>query len=136
MSQSPAPAEMIAKLNRQFKTPILSENATWAQLHVANLFLQVVLNGDVTAQKEIADRIEGRAPQRLDSVAMERQEVTIRMVEDPPLPPIQGREDELLIRQLEDLIERSNDEEIKQEASVLLRLLRQKVKGKIDGEST
>jgi hypothetical protein len=134
VSQSPAPPELIAKLNRQFKTPILSENATWAQLHVANLFLQVVLNGDVTAQKEIADRIEGRAPQRLDLVAMERKEVTIKVVHDTALPR-DVREDEFLIRQLDSLIERSNDEEIKQAAAVLALLLRQNVEGKIEGES-
>jgi hypothetical protein len=131
MSQSPAPAELIAKLNRQFKTPVLSENATWAKLHVTNLFLQ----GDVTAVKEIADRIEGRPQRRVDSVGMERQEITIRVEEDDPLVR-KGCEDEFLIRRLDTLIEYSNDEEIKQAASALAVLLRQRVNGKIDGEST
>jgi hypothetical protein len=134
LSQSPAPAELIAKLNRQFKTPVLSESATWAQLQAASVFLQPVLNGDVTALKEIADRIEGRPPQRLDPVSMERQEITILVKEDDPLVP-QGCGDEFLIRHLDMLVERTNDEEIKQAASALALLLRQKANGKIDGKS-
>jgi hypothetical protein len=135
MSQSPAPAELIAKLNRQFKTPFLSENATWAQVHVTSLFLQVVLKGDVTALREIADRIEGRPPQRLDPVSMERQEISFRVVEEDPQVR-QGRENEYLTRHLDMLVERSNDEEIKQAASALALLMRQRVNAKIDGEST
>jgi hypothetical protein len=123
MSQSPAPPELIAKFNRRFKTPILPENATWAQLHANELFLKGA-KGDVTALKEIADRIEGRPPQRPDLVGMERQEVTI-LVKQEQMPGRQGREHEFLTRQLDTLVDRSNNEETKQPASA-----------KIDGEST
>ena len=102
---------------------------------MASLFLQVVLKGDVTALKEIADRIEGRPPQRLDLVGVERQEITIRVEEEDPQVR-QGREDEFLIRRLDILVEHSNDEEIKHAAAALALLLRQKVSGKIDGKST
>jgi hypothetical protein len=133
MSESPAPPELIAKLNRQFKMRIISENATWAQLHVTRMFLQVVLKGDVPALKEIADRIEGRPRQRVDSVGVEHQEITIRVEEDDPLVP-GGHE--YLIRHLVFLVEQSNDEEMKQAASALTLLLRRKVQGKIDDKAT
>jgi hypothetical protein len=86
MSETRAPIEWIRKVNRQFGKPIVSEDATWATLLTARAFLQVYLRGDVNMLREIADRVEGKAPQRLDLAIPAHTEVTLKVVHDVATP--------------------------------------------------
>jgi hypothetical protein len=125
MSQAAAPPELIRKVNAQFKTPILAEGSSWAALTTARLYLQIVMKGDVNALREIVDRVEGKAPNRLDLMGMERQEITIRVVEDSPVAR-QGRASEVLFESLVNLVKTSPDEKIMAAAGKLALLLKGK----------
>ena len=85
--------------------------------------------------REIADRVEGRAPSRLDLTVGQRQEVTIRVVEDPPLPPRRDRVEAVLFRDIVALIKSGDDEDehFLTKAAELAQLIKQRAekKGKI-----
>src|SRR5258708_363391 len=86
MGQAQAPIELIQKLNKQFGKPVLSENCSWCELVTARAYLSVVLRGDTNMLREIADRVEGRAPQRLDLAIPAHSEVTLKVVYDTATP--------------------------------------------------
>jgi hypothetical protein len=44
--------------------------------------MDALMEGGTKAAKEIADRIEGKSPQRMEITGPERKEVTIRVVHD------------------------------------------------------
>ncbi|MGB7283316.1 MAG: hypothetical protein WBE13_13720 [Candidatus Acidiferrum sp.] len=125
MAESPAPPEYIAKINKQFKTPILPEGSTWAALTTARLYAQIVVRGDVNALKEIVDRVEGRAPNRLDLMADTRQEITINVVEDEPLFP-RNQTAEILFAHCRKLVETADDPQVMEAAAALALVLRRK----------
>jgi hypothetical protein len=136
------PAELREKINsafeRQFgKKDLLPPTATYADAECLRLHLSVLMKGDVNAAAFISDRIEGRPPNRLDLVGHERQEITIRVVEDPPMPP-RGR-DQVEARLYHDIITLvevspdSEDESLLTTAANLAQLIkaRAKQKGKV-----
>jgi hypothetical protein len=59
----------------------LPESATWADASVWKLILKAAA-GEISAIKEMADRIEGKAPERLEISGPERKQVTIRLIHD------------------------------------------------------
>lgn len=125
MSETPAPAELIAKVNRQFEKPVLPPDSSWAALTTARLYLQVVLKGDVNALREIVDRVEGKAPNRLDLMTDMRQEVVFRVVEDPPKFPVAPNKQKLL-DDLLGVMREEPDLAIVKVVAELSRLLRQR----------
>ena len=59
----------------------LPETATWADASTLELAIKAG-NGDIPAIKEMADRIEGKAPERLEISGPERKEIVIRLIHD------------------------------------------------------
>jgi hypothetical protein len=54
---------------------------TWADLAIHNLLMRAA-RGEVREIKELADRIEGKSPERLEITGPERKEITIRIKHD------------------------------------------------------
>jgi hypothetical protein len=125
MSETPAPSELIAKVNKEFKLPILPPGSTWAALTTARLYLQIVIKGDVNALKEIVDRVEGKAPNRLDLMATTHNDVTIRVVEAQPTLP-RNRASQIMFAYCREIVEKSDDPEIMEMATAFALLLRKK----------
>jgi hypothetical protein len=125
MSEAPAPAELIAKVNKEFKTPILPPGSSWAALTTARLYLQIVIKGDVNALKEIVDRVEGKAPNRLDLMTDMHQEITFKVVEEEPIFP-RNRTAEILFSHCKKLVEVADDPEVMEAAAALALILRKK----------
>ena len=59
----------------------LPQTATWADASIRELSIKAA-NGDISAIKEMADRIEGKAPERLEITGPERKEIVIRLIHD------------------------------------------------------
>ena len=59
----------------------LPETATWADASTLELAIKAG-DGDIPAIKEMADRIEGKAPERLEITGPERKEIVIRLIHD------------------------------------------------------
>jgi hypothetical protein len=125
MSEAPAPPELIAKVNKEFKTPILPLGASWAALTTARLYLQIVIKGDVGALREIVDRVEGKAPNRLDMMTDMRQEITFKIVEDEPLFP-KNRTADIVFSYCKKLVEVADDPEVMEAAAALAMVLKRK----------
>jgi len=133
------PEELRAKFNDSFKkqfgkSDMLPPGVTYADVEVLRLHLNVLLKGDVAAASFISDRIEGKPPNRLDLVGHERQEITIRLVEDAPLaPPGRDRVEAMIFRDVIALIEQSEDSEDEQfltTAAALAQMIKQRAKQK------
>ena len=63
----------------------LPEAATWADAAIEELNRKAA-DGDLAAIKEQADRIEGKAPERLEITGPERKEITIRLIHENKKP--------------------------------------------------
>src|SRR5712692_9589357 len=132
MGEARAPIELIQKINKDFGKPILSESCSWVMLLTARAYLQVYLRGDTNMLREIADRVEGRSPNRLDLQVAGRTEVTFRVVEEKALA-YPDRVEELLFRYVVQLIEQSKedeDENFLTAAANLAQLIKQRAKAK------
>lgn len=57
----------------------LPQEATWADAIVHKMFREAV-KGNLAASREMADRIEGRAPQRMEITMQPKTEVTFQIV--------------------------------------------------------
>ena len=66
---------------KKLKDLELPETATWADASTLELAIKAG-NGDIPAIKEMADRIEGKAPERLEISGPERKEIVIRLIHD------------------------------------------------------
>jgi hypothetical protein len=101
----------------------LSDGATVAQ-GIAHIMANAALSGDVAAAREITNRTEGQAPQflALATNAQPKTEVTIRVVEDAPLPKPEGTSE--LFDGLLNLVRTSHNPELMTAAANLARLLR------------
>jgi hypothetical protein len=101
----------------------LSPNATVAEA-IAVVLSRCALAGDVNAARELCNRVEGQAPQflALATNAQPKTEVTIRVVEAPPLPKPEGTSE--LFDGLLNLVRTSNNPELMTAAANLARLLR------------
>lgn len=64
----------------------LGPEATWADAAVRRL-MREAMKGNIQAIKELADRIEGKSPERLEISGPERKEITIRIVHDRKKSP-------------------------------------------------
>ncbi len=109
------PEELRAKFNDTFqkqfgKSDMLPPGVSYADVEVLRLHLNVILKGDVGAASFISDRIEGKPPNRLDLIGHERQEITIIVKEEKPVP-YHDRVEELIFRYILTLIEQSTDDE-------------------------
>jgi hypothetical protein len=110
MSEARAPIELIEKINKHFGKPILPQDATWATLVTARAYLQVYLRGDVNMLREIADRVEGKAPQRLDLMVPAHTEVTFKVVTEQQ-PPRRERMESVIFGSIVALIKESSEAE-------------------------
>src|SRR5258708_2697492 len=86
LGETQAPIELIQKVNKEFGKPVLAENCSWCELVTARAYLSVFLRGDTNMLREIADRVEGKAPQRLDLGIPPRTEVTFKLVHERETP--------------------------------------------------
>ncbi|HYM35169.1 MAG TPA: hypothetical protein VET48_07195 [Steroidobacteraceae bacterium] len=59
----------------------LPETATWADASIRELMKKAAA-GDISAIKEMADRIEGKAPERLEITGPERKVITLRLIHE------------------------------------------------------
>lgn len=66
------------KIRKKLQLP---ETATWADAAIRQLNIKAA-DGDIPAIKEQADRIEGKAPERLEITGPERKEITIRVIHE------------------------------------------------------
>jgi hypothetical protein len=67
------------KIQKKFNLP---EGSTWGDAAVRRLMMEAVDGGSIPAVKEMADRIEGKAPERLEISGPEKKEITIRIIHD------------------------------------------------------
>ncbi len=132
------PEPMRKRINDTFekqfgKLDMLPVGTTWADAEVLRIHLNVVLNGDITSASFISDRVEGKPPNRLDLIGHERQEITIRVVEDPPLAPLgRDRTEAALFHDLVALIKSADDEDenLLTAAANLAQLIQERAKAK------
>lgn len=66
------------KKRKELELPL---TATWADAAIEELNRKAA-NGDIQAIKEQADRIEGKAPERLEISGPEKKEITVRIIHD------------------------------------------------------
>lgn len=130
LAESPLPEGLRQKvcgvLVAQFGTDaeqLLPVGSTFADAQAVRLHLNAVIRGDTRSLAELADRCEGRAPNRLDLVGLERQEVTIRVVQDE-IQARPGRETEALYKTLLQIVKNSPDEEVATAAANLACMLK------------
>jgi hypothetical protein len=92
---------------------------------IAHVVVNAALAGDIAAVREINNRCEGLPPAFLGiamGVPQPKQEITIRVVEDAPLPPPEGMSE--LFDGLLNIVRTSNNPEEMTAAATLARLLR------------
>jgi|SRR5215472_11227533 len=82
LSDEPLPLNLIQRFNRRWKAKLLFPGDSYARGAVMGTMMDAIFGGDVAAQKEMREAIEGKAPQRLELAARPRTEVTIRVVYD------------------------------------------------------
>jgi hypothetical protein len=94
---------------------------------IAAMLTRSALCGDVAAAKEIADRVQGRAPQFIDvnAHAQPKVEYTIKVVEEAPKYPLPPTEQKL-IDDLLAVIRTTPDDAIARQVAELTRTLRKK----------
>ena len=81
VSQEIMPDRWRCKLNREAGFALHPKGTTWAAADARALHHKAS-QGDVSAIRELADRTEGKAPERLELTGKTRQFVTIRVVDD------------------------------------------------------
>jgi hypothetical protein len=79
VSQEIVPEWWRRKLNRWAGFELHPKGTNWAAADARALHMKAS-RGEVSAVKELADRCEGRAPERLEIVGKTRQFVTLRVV--------------------------------------------------------
>lgn len=62
------PEKWRRKLNKQFGAPLFEKGMTWAEVSTRALHAKAS-GGDVEAVRELADRLEGKPPKRLEITA-------------------------------------------------------------------
>jgi hypothetical protein len=86
MSDEPLPELLRLQINQKFGEEILPKGTTWARANSLRRFLDAMMEGGSKAAKEIADRIEGKPPQRMEISGPEKKEITIRVKFDMQNP--------------------------------------------------
>jgi len=78
LSADPLPEKLRLKINKKAGAEILKKGVTWAQANSIRLGMSAVLDGQVSASKELRESVEGTAMQRMELTGAEGQ---------PLLPP-------------------------------------------------
>jgi len=82
-SEEKIPEILRIQFNQKLGAEVLPDGATWADAATLRRFMDAIMEGGTIAAKEIADRIEGKPPQRTEITGPERKEVTIKVVYAP-----------------------------------------------------
>jgi hypothetical protein len=82
LSEEPLSLNLIQRFNRRWKAKLLFPGDSYARGAVMGIMMDAIFGGDVAAQREMREAIEGKAPQRLEIGARPRTEVTVRVVYD------------------------------------------------------
>jgi hypothetical protein len=75
------PEKLRKAFNKEAGAELLKPGATWGDADAYGQFLQTI-KGSTIAAREVADRVEGKPPQRLEVTGPERKLVTIRVLFD------------------------------------------------------
>ena len=70
------PEKLRKAFNKEAGSEILKPGATWGDADAYGQFLQAA-KGNVNAAREVADRVEGKPPQRLEITGPEKKQVTL-----------------------------------------------------------
>jgi hypothetical protein len=81
-SEGPLPEVLRRQFNEKLGMEVLPPGATWAEAATLRRFMDAIMEGGRPAAKEIADRIEGKPPQRTEITGLERKEVATRLGHD------------------------------------------------------
>jgi hypothetical protein len=89
---SALPDEIRTKVNEAYQkqfgiVEFLKAGTTWARAQILRQEIQALLEPAVHLTSEFADRVEGKTPQRLELTGMERQEITIVVIQEQRLLP-------------------------------------------------
>jgi hypothetical protein len=85
------PEILIRKFNKKAGAPLLRVGDTWARGVAVRLCLEAAMQGLMKAVKEMADRIEGKPPQRLEIASgPTRKEVTLTVIFEKRARPGEG----------------------------------------------
>jgi len=87
VSQEIVPEWKRRQLNKEAGGPLHPKGTTWAEAHSRALHAKAA-DGDVSAVRELADRVEGRAPERLQITGNTKQMVTITIRHDRQKVPL------------------------------------------------
>jgi hypothetical protein len=79
-SEDPIPDKIRRQFNHQMGQEVLPKGSTWADAAVLRRHMEALMDGWTPAAKEIADRIEGKPPQRMEIVGTERKVVTLEVI--------------------------------------------------------
>jgi hypothetical protein len=79
-SEDPIPEKIRRQFNHQMGQEVLPKGSTWADAAVLRRHMEALMDGGTPAAKEIADRIEGKPPQRMEIVGTERKVVTLEVI--------------------------------------------------------
>jgi hypothetical protein len=69
------------RINKDAGGRLIPKGATWGEADSRRLHLEAA-KGNVNAIRELADRVEGKAPQRLEITGPSRKEITLHVVHD------------------------------------------------------
>ena len=81
------PEKLRRAFNKDAGAELLKPGATWGDADAYGQFLQTA-RGSTIAAREVADRVEGKPPQRLEITGPERKLVTLRIIDDRKKEPI------------------------------------------------
>jgi hypothetical protein len=76
-SEGPLPEILRRQFNERLGMEVLPPGSTWADAGTLRQHMDAMVEGGTKAAKEIADRIEGKPPQRVEIQGTERKEVTL-----------------------------------------------------------
>ena len=79
-SEDPIPEKIRRQFNHQMGQEVLPKGSTWADAAVLRRHMEALMDGGTPAAKEIAGRIEGKPPQRMEIVGTERKVVTLEVI--------------------------------------------------------
>jgi hypothetical protein len=85
-SEGPLPEILRRQFNERLGMEVLPPGSTWADAGTLRQHMDAMMEGGTKAAKEIADRIEGKPPQRMEISGPEKKEITIRVKFDMQNP--------------------------------------------------
>jgi hypothetical protein len=90
IAEEVVPEKLRKEFNKEAGAELLKPGATWGDADVYGEFLQTA-KGNLNAAREVADRVEGKAPQRLKITGTEKKIVTIHIIDDRRNIPTQRK---------------------------------------------